>query len=228
MKVQSRFRIYYDSEEMAVDMVIELAQIIQESITRQGICHLVFPGGRSPRRILELLREQKLTWASLHLYPGDERCVPIGDPERNDRLIDELLLTQVPLPPENLHRIHAELGPEEGARLYNQLLAQTPRFDIALLGIGLDGHTASLFPGNPALNDTRPAVAVYNAPKPPSERVSIGLSHLRKARERWVIVTGNEKQELMMRIQHGEEFPITLVHPTRWFIDGSTVKLSST
>lgn len=213
------FYRFVDAESLAIGLVERLVKQIHAIMDQRGTCHLVFPGGHSLRRILELLSAQDLPWAALHLYPSDERCVPVGDPERNDRLIDEMLLIQVPLPPENLHRIPAELGPEEGASYYSQLLDQTPRFDIVLLGVGPDGHIASLFPGHSALFDNRSAVPVYNAPKPPPERVSIGMARLLAARERWVIVIGVEKRDLIARMQRKEDLPVIRMHPTAFYVE---------
>lgn len=215
---QSEFRFYSDPERLAEALADELAQHIRAVVADRGICHMVFPGGRSPYRVLERLREQDLPWGALHLYPSDERCVPVGDPERNDRLIDELLLNHVPLPPENLHRIPAELGPEEGASRYSQLLDKTSRFDIALLGVGPDGHTASLFPNHPAMYDSRQAVPVWDAPKPPSLRISVGLRRLTAALTRQVIVLGADKLPLLSSLESFNGTPVELIRPTVWYV----------
>jgi 6-phosphogluconolactonase len=202
-----------------------LTELIHAAVVLNGNCHIVFPGGNTQRQIFEQLRYADIPWPELHLYPSDERCVPVGDPQRNDRLFDELLLALSPLALKNLHRIPAELGPEEGALRYSWLLDQAPHFDIALLGVGPDGHTASLFPNHPALRDHRPAVPVRNAPKPPPDRVSIGLARLQAARERWVIVTGAEKRDLLCRVRRGEDLPVTRVRPTVFFVDAEAAKL---
>lgn len=215
---QSEFRFYPNPERLAEALADELAQHIRAAVADRGVCHMVFPGGRSPYRVLERLREKDLPWNALHLYPSDERCVPFGDPERNDRLIDELLLNHVPLLPENLHRIPAELGPEEGASRYSQLLDQTPCFDIALLGMGPDGHIASLFPNHPAMHDSRQAVPVWDAPKPPSSRISIGLRRLTDALTRQVIVLGANKYTLLNSLESLNETPVELIRPTVWFV----------
>ncbi len=211
--------VFPDTETLAQALADDLARHIRTAVTAKGECHCVFPGGRSPRRVLELLREQDLPWPALHLYPSDERCVPVGDPERNDRLIEELLFGKGSFLPAHLHSIPAELGPEEGAVRFSRLLAQTPPFDIALLGVGLDGHIASLFPGHPTLTDERPAGPVWHAPKPPLERVSLGLGRLLSARQRIVVVIGQEKRELMEQVQRGADLPVMRVQPTEWYLD---------
>lgn len=218
LNTQGLFRAYSDPEQLAIELADELARQIHMAVNTRGTCHMVFPGGRSPRRVIELLRALEVPWFALHLYPSDERCVPVGDPERNDRLIDELLLPYVSLPLENLHRIPAELGPEEGASRYSQLLDQTPCFDIALLGMGPDGHIASLFPNHPAVYDSGQAVPVWDAPKPPSLRVSIGLRRLTDALTRQVIVLGADKLPLLNSSEAFKGTPVERIRPTVWYV----------
>ena len=211
--------MFDDSEILAITVAEKLTHLISSAISARGACHMVFPGGRSPRRIFEILREKPLSWKLLHLYPSDERCVARGDADRNDRLIEELFLSELDLPVVNLHRIPAEYGPEEGAYQYREFLRHVPRFDVALLGVGPDGHTASLFPDAPNLSDARAAVPVHNACTSPLERVSLGVSRLRDARERWVIVSGSEKQEIMSQIQFRDNLPVRRIFPTMLFVD---------
>lgn len=200
-------------------LVNELVEIIQESVFMRGKCHLVFPGGRTQRGIFELLCKQDLPWSVLHLYPSDERCVEIGSQERNDQLIKELLFSHTSFPEENLHSIPAELGPDEGARYYSEFLETIPQFDIVILSAGEDGHIASLFPNDQNLEDKHVAVPVYDAPKWPSERVSIGLQRLKTARERWVIIIGIEKRWLIGQLYDNNHLPMNLVLPTKICVD---------
>jgi 6-phosphogluconolactonase len=120
------------------------------------------------------------------------------------------------VPAENLHRIPAELGPEEGAYRYTLLLQNVPVFDIAILGVGTDGHIASLFAGHPALNDGRDAVPVVAAPKPPSSRVSIGLRRLQLAASRHVIALGAEKRPAVCGVGRSGSLPVGLLEATIW------------
>jgi 6-phosphogluconolactonase len=210
--------IPFDDEHILSEVVEKIASFIRFTVNCRDSCHMVFPGGRSPYLIFELLQKEDLPWSKLHLYPSDERCVPVNSEARNDRLIDKFLIETSILPKENLHRISAELGADKGAYFYNKTLADVPRFDLALLGIGCDGHTASLFPGD-HWDEKKSALPVHNSPKFPSERVTISLSRLRDARERWVIVSGTEKKSIMERIQRGEIFPVTRVLPTVFFVD---------
>ncbi len=115
----------------------------------------------------------------------------------------------------------AELGPEQAALLYTRELEAAGPLEIIVLGMGEDGHTASLFPGNAALADTRPAVPVHAAPKPPPERVSLGLVTLRAAAERVVLVAGQDKHDALQRVQAGEQLPVAMAGPSLWFIDAA-------
>jgi len=209
--------VYADKELLASELADELARQIRMTVETKGFCHMVFPGGSSPRAVLRYLREKEVPWRMLHLYPSDERCLPIKDPERNDRLIDELLVPYVPLLEENIHRIPAELGPEEGAFRYSEVLRKIPVFDIVLLGVGADGHTASLFPDHPSISDDRDAVPVTDAPKLPQSRVSIGLRRLQQAHHRHVIVLGREKKNLFLSPQRSSNAPVMKLNARIWY-----------
>lgn len=209
---------YTTQAQMARSLADMLSTEIQKAIQIRGACHMVFPGGNSPRPVLSYLQKRSIDWSLLYLYPSDERCVPVNDPERNDMLIEDFFFNKVPLPAENLRRMPAELGPDEGARKYNELLCTVPRFDIALLGMGPDGHTASLFPGNEALLLNEEAVPVFNAPKIPAERISLSVSRLTNSRERWFIVNDSQKKHIMDQVIKGEDFPIGRIQPTAWFV----------
>lgn len=219
------FRVYRDTEHLGLSLAHELANLIRVIVLKRKICHMVFPGSRFLATLLKYLRSQNIPWVALHLYPSDERCVQPGHIERNDHFVEEWLFGYVPFPNENLHSIPAELGPEEAAKQYCQLLDQTPSFDIVLLGMGLDGHTASLFPGHKALTDPCSSVPIYDAPKPPLERVSIGLFRLKAAHKRWIVATGTEKCHVLARVQQGESLPVTLVRPTGFFVDATAATL---
>jgi 6-phosphogluconolactonase len=216
----SAWRLFPDSDALAAALAEQVGQALSQGVAERGQFHLVLPGGSSPRGLLLELRRRRLPWQAMHLYLTDERCLPPGHAERNDLMLDELLLPHVELSSANVHRIPAELGPERGAQEFAELLRHTPPFDLVILGMGEDGHTASLFPGSAALEDESPAVAVLHAPKPPVERVSMGLQRLLSARERWVIAMGAGKRAVLQRIQAGETFPITLARPDGWYLDG--------
>jgi 6-phosphogluconolactonase len=120
---------------------------------------------------------------------------------------------------ENLHVIPAELGPQQAAEAYAALIDGIGVMDIVVLGMGEDGHTASLFPGSAALDDQHSVVAVYDAPKAPPERVSLGLTTLKNAAVCIVIATGDNKAEALTSVQNGVSLPVSLLEPDIWFVD---------
>ena len=222
------FKVYPDAEAVAQAATDYLFQQIKNCVAEKGQCHVVLPGGTTPARCLELLAEKSLPWEKIHWYPGDERCYPVGHAERNDTMILAKLFSKQPVSSQtgaskNFHAIPAELGPEQGAESYAALLDAAGEIDLVVLGMGEDGHTASLFPGNAALEDMRSAVPVYDAPKPPGERISLGMNVLRNAGECIVIATGKNKQEALNRLKQGEVFPVGMVEPDVWFVDEAAV-----
>ena len=226
----SEYKVYADPESVAQAAADYLFEKIKSCVEEKGLCHVVLPGGSTPARCLELLAEKPLPWKSIHWYPGDERCYPIGHSERNDTMIREKLFSQSENRSKNFHPIPAELGPEQGAKKYAALLDATDGMDIVVLGMGEDGHTASLFPGNVALENKHSAVPVYDAPKLPLERVSIGLSMLKSAGECIVIATGVGKRDALLKIKEGATLPVGLIDADVWFVDEeavSTVPLKS-
>jgi 6-phosphogluconolactonase len=211
--------IFPDTEALASAAAEYLIDQITDCIQRKGSCHIALPGGTTPGRCLELLSGKQLQWQNIHVYLGDERCYPAAHAERNDTMIAEKLWSRIEAPEENFHRIPAELGPELAAQRYGRLIDELGQLDIAVLGMGEDGHTASLFPGNAAMTDERAVVPVYNAPKPPEERVSLGLVTLQNAGQRVILATGPNKHDALMQIEQGEPLPISLIGEARWFID---------
>jgi len=208
---------FADSTAMADYATKHILALAEQAIAQRGAFHLVLAGGTSPRQCYERLRQQTAAWQSWHVYFGDERCLPCGDEERNDTMAERAWLNHVTIPASNIHRIPAELGAEAAAASYNQTLAEVAMFDCVLLGMGEDGHTASLFPDNPALQARGcAAVAVDHSPKPPAQRVSLTLERINDSRERIVMVAGAGKQAVWQRMIAGESFPVTAVQTPQW------------
>ena len=208
-----------DAEAVARAAADDIAATVQRVLSGNDDCHIALPGGGTPARCLELLSTMPLPWTRLHWYLGDERCYPRGHAERNDTMIRDRLWSRIDGPENNNHPIPAELGPEQAAEIYAALIQSIGRLDLVVLGMGEDGHTASLFPGNDALRDTRAVVPVYNAPKPPPQRVSLGSRTLLAAGRRIVLATGAGKRDALQRINRGEDLPVLLAQPDRWLID---------
>lgn len=182
-----------------------------------GARTLVLAGGSTPERCYELLAARAdVRWGRVTVLFGDERCVPPNDPESNYRMAREKLLDQVS--PATVHRIAGELGPDEAAAAYGEIVGGLAPLDVVLLGLGEDGHTASLFPGHPELEAAGWAVAVRNSPKPPPERVSLTLPALRGARLVIFLATGAGKAAAVAKARRGE-VPSGMIANAKWLID---------
>jgi len=205
-----RVHRYATSTDVATAVAERVVALAREAMTERGMFHWALAGGTSPKQCYALLRDADVHWSRVHIWFGDERCLAVGDPERNDVMAMDALLAHVPIPHAHIHVIHAEQGAKQGAALYAEALSTIPALDLALLGVGEDGHTASLFPCNPALLDGRLAVPVYHAPKPPAERVSMGHVMLEKARHRLFMVTGEGKRDVFARVCAGEGLPMLM------------------
>jgi 6-phosphogluconolactonase len=177
------------------------------AIATRGEFRLVLAGGTTPDRVYRLLATSQADWARWQIYFGDERCLPPTDPERNSRMAATAWLEQSGIPPRNIHPIPAELGPQAAARQYAALIAAARPFDLVLLGMGEDGHTASLFPGHihPAGEQVH---AISDAPKRPPGRVSLSREALSDSRDVLILITGAGKRAAVRRWRAGEDLPI--------------------
>jgi len=181
-----------------------------------GARTLVLAGGSTPAAAYQELAGMEVAWGRVTVLFGDERCVPPTDPASNYRMARETLLSRVD--PASVHRMPAELGPEEGAAAYSEVVAGLEPLDVVLLGVGEDGHTASLFPGNPALEASGLVVGVRDAPKAPPERVSLTLRTLRAAHMVLVLATGAGKAKAV-RLARAGSVPSGMVEQARWLLD---------
>ena len=211
--------VHDDLDGLSAAVAQRIAELAAQAIAARGVFHVALAGGETPRRCYEKLRDLTIDWAHVQVYFGDERCLPAGDAQRNDQMAFDALLKHVAIPPGNIHTIPAELGAREAAAHYAAVLADIERLDLALLGMGEDGHIASLFPDNPAAASMVPVVQVFNAPKQPAERVSLGMSTLNAARHRIFLVAGAGKREALEKISSGELLPAAYVVAAEWHLD---------
>ncbi len=187
-----------------------ILRVSKQSIASKGIFRIVLAGGTTPKNIYRLLAKQSCDWSKWHFYLGDERCLSVNDPERNSEMIRTTLIESIDVPKENIHFIEAELGADEAAKRYTNLLLNNSPFDLVMLGMGEDGHTASLFPDH--VNDDKELVhAVYNSPKPPSDRVSMSASLLSQTQCLLLLITGESKKTAIQQWQAGIDLPITKI-----------------
>jgi 6-phosphogluconolactonase len=202
-------------------VAVAAADVVAAAI-EGGLRTLVLAGGSTPRRAYELLAGRDLPWGRVTVLFGDERCVPADDPESNYRMAHETLLERVH--PGSVHRMPGELGAEAAAVLYDGIVRSLAPLDLVLLGMGPDGHTASLFPGHPRLDAEGAAIAVHDAPKPPPDRVSLSLGTLREARRVVLMVTGADKAEALAAARRGE-VPAGLIPGAEVLADRSAARL---
>jgi 6-phosphogluconolactonase len=184
------------------------------AIERHGRFLIVLAGGNSPRGVYRMLRDADSDWSCWHVYFGDERCLPVDDPERNSRMAADAWLDHVPIPSGQVHAIPAELGAGAAALNYAQTLRGLADFDLVLLGLGEDGHTASLFPGHDwgVAASAPDTLAVFDAPKPPPQRVSLSAARLSRARAVVFLVEGESKRDAVMQWRTGVEIPARAIH----------------
>lgn len=186
-----------------------------DALNERGVFHIVLAGGTTPARLYAALADEAHDWPRWQVWFGDERCLPPDHPERNSRMARETWLDRVGLPPANVHVIPAELGADAAAAAYARALDGVGDFDLVLLGLGEDGHTASLFPGrewgsSPGAADVLP---VTDAPKPPPERVSLSAMRLSRARRVLFLVTGRAKRHAVAAWRRGEALPAAAIKP---------------
>lgn len=187
----------------------------QTAIARRDRFDIVLAGGSTPRGAYRLLRTADTDWSRWHVWFGDERCVPSGTTERNSRMAGDAWLDHVPIPPNQVHAIPAERGPDVAARAYAERLRGVGPFDLVVLGLGADGHTASLFPGHDwgIAVDAPDVLAVFDAPKPPPQRVSLSATRLGRARAVLFLVDGEAKRDALARWRAGEHIPAAAIRP---------------
>jgi 6-phosphogluconolactonase len=211
--------VHDDLDDLSLVVAQRIAESAERAIAAHGVFHLALAGGETPRCCYEKLRNLAIDWEHVQIYFGDERCLPEGDARRNDRMANEALLKHIAIPPGNIHTIPADLGAREAAARYAAVLENVAQLDLVLLGMGEDGHTASLFPDNPATESAAPTVPVFNAPKPPAERVSLGMRTLNAARQKIFLVAGAGKRNALERILRGVLLPAARVAAAEWHLD---------
>ena len=227
--------IYAGNDAAAQATAARLLLRIGDLLAHQDRVDVVLTGGTVG--ILTLVEAAKsplagsVDWTAVHVWWGDERFVPAGDADRNEGQAQQALLSHIPLPEENIHRMGAQgqyATVEEAALAYAHTYAEagSPAFDVLMLGLGPDGHVASLFPGHAGYATTgSPVIGVHDSPKPPPLRVSLTLETINKADEVWVIATGAPKADVIAQCLRGNlEFPGAAVRGaerTLWLLDAA-------
>ena len=226
-----------DAEDLAATVAEQLVARLTAAQSEHGSASVVLTGGGIGTAVLRAAAAAggDLDWTRVDVWWGDERWVPAADDDRNEKGAREALLDVVGVPADRVHPIPAaDAGyaePEDAAAAYTaELLAagggSLPRIDVLMLGVGPEGHVASIFPDSPAVTDERPALAVRDCPKPPPTRVSLGFGTITAADEVWLLVSGEGKAEAVARALSGDETPGSLPaagavgrRATRWLLD---------
>jgi len=199
-------KILPNSEDVAAHACRIVIAEAEAAIRERQIFRIVLAGGSTPRRTYEMLAGMVQDWSAWEIFWSDERCLPAEHPERNSRMAHDVWLSRVAIPAGQIHTIPAELGAARAAAEYSVLIVDRQPFDLVLLGMGEDGHTASLF--STSGDHIAPVIAVHGASKPPSERVSLNFKTLRACRKQLVLVTGTEKSSALLAWQQGAKLPI--------------------
>lgn len=203
-------RLFADQAAVARATAETILEAARAAIDRAGRFRLCLAGGTTPTAAYQQLAGMDADWGRWWVYFGDERCVPADDPARNSIAAEEAWLGKVPVPRPQVMAIPAEQGAEMGAQAYEPIVRAALPFDLVLLGMGEDGHTASLFPGRD-IPDDRLVMPVHEAPKPPADRVSLTLTALAESRQLLILVTGPGKADALRQWQDGASLPIAKV-----------------
>jgi 6-phosphogluconolactonase len=213
-------RVFDDAEAVARAAAETFARLAHEAVEERGAFSVALSGGTTPRRVYELLAsddyKERVSWSKVHVFFGDERAVPPDHSESNYRMASEALLSRVNIPPENVHRIEGLGDAAANASDYESIMrgffgdAEWPRFDLVLLGMGDDGHTASLFPGTSALEESRAWVAPNWVEKLQAWRITLTAPAINAARRVIFLVTGTAKAERLHEVLNGARDPSRL------------------
>lgn len=232
IKQTMELKVYKDKTEVAQ----KFSLFLKERIESSDKITIALSGGSTPKVVFDYLAENyaDLDWSGVHFYWGDERCVPPGHEESNYKMTVDHLLSKIDIPEGNIHRVLGENEPQKEAIRYDQLLTETleevnqiPQFDLVILGMGSDGHTASVFPHEIELWDANANCVVAIHPDSGQRRVSLTGKVINNAKEVAFLVTGVDKLEKVTEIlsesEKSKQYPASLVKPTSeklyWFLD---------
>ncbi len=214
----------------AAEFIIEVAK---KSIAAKGKFIIALSGGQTPEKLYSLLAEppfrEQIQWKKTFIFWGDERCVPLDDERNNAHQTISIFLDKVAIPQKNIHRIQVNLSPVEAAEEYEKeidkfFMGDIPVFDLILLGLGTNGHTASLFPGTQVLHEQKPGVKAVYVEDLKAYRITMTAPLINLAHQILFLITGIEKAEIMKDVFSGNnKYPSQLIKPVngelRWFID---------
>ncbi len=210
-----RWHCFETTTKLEQTLVAKILRVGQHAIDKRGSFRIVLAGGSTPKKVYEALRAAGADWNAWHVYFGDERCLPADHADRNSRMASSAWLDHVTIPATQIHPIPAEEEVKIAAAKYAQLVKNIELFDLVLLGLGEDGHTASLFPEHdPGDSPEAPeTMIILDAPKPPPQRISLSARRLSNTRELFFIITGNNKSRAVKDWRSGISIPASTVTP---------------
>ena len=212
MQKINQWHEFATSVEVADAVLNQIVISAKQAISARGCFKIVLAGGSTPEKIYQQLVTADTDWSKWHIYQGDERCLPVDDKDRNSVMATNALLSKVAVPEHQIFDMPTELGAVEAAKKYRSIIAEAGQFDLVLLGMGEDGHTASLFPEHE--NNLEETVhEIYNSPKPPSERISLSAKTLANTRQCFFIVTGESKVDPVKQWKQGVNLPVASISP---------------
>ena len=201
-----------DADVLAATVASRLVAKIVDAQAERGTASVVLTGGRIAAKVLRTVKDlpaaRAIDWSHVDLWWGDERFLPAGDPDRNETQARKALLDALPLDPARVHPMPAADGIDAetaAARYATELGDPIVPFDVLMLGVGEDGHVASLFPEHPVLNETGPTAAVHNSPKPPPTRITLTMPTIQSADEVWLIAAGPDKTDAVGAALKGDK-----------------------
>jgi 6-phosphogluconolactonase len=227
----SKLVILPDAERLTREAARRFVALASAAIAARGRFVVALSGGSTPRPTYHLLGNETalptVDWSRVEVLWGDERCVPPDHPDSNYRMAREALLDRVRVPTGQVHRIKGERPPQEAAAAYRKelrtVLGEKGRFDLILLGLGADGHTASLFPGTTAVEERARSVVPVYVERLEAWRVTLTLPILNSARHVIFLVSGAGKADVLARVRQGERLPAGMVEPAEgtltWLAD---------
>ncbi|MEO5574493.1 MAG: 6-phosphogluconolactonase [Gammaproteobacteria bacterium] len=238
-------RVFTDLQILGIGFAERWIALSEQAIAERGQFHVALTGGSTPRHLYETLARpefaDRVVWQYVHIYFGDERCVPPDHTDSNFRMANETLLRHIPIPAGQIHRMQGELpDAHEAARAYAELLvAHAPKsadgnvqFDLVLLGLGPDGHIASLFLATPILQERKQLAAAVYVEKLDSWRISVTLPVINNARQMLMLATGVGKAEIVKRALASEPqsppLPVQMLAPAGtmdWYLDADAAQL---
>lgn len=210
---------FRDSKDFYTHATQLVESVAVAAIHKRGVFFIALSGGATPLPLYErLAHSTTIDWGNTHVFWSDERSVPPGNPQGSYAATRSALLDHVPVPPSQIHRIPGELTPIDGAEAYEieirDSLGADGRLDLVLLGMGKDGHTASLFPHHQALSEARRWLLPVHVSAEPPWRITMTLPLIRYARHVAFLIAGPEKVEILRRLDNGEDLPAARVQPT--------------